>query len=683
MVQYLDWLGLMTYDFTGSWDKTPFGPHAALYKLPMGTYPRQSTDNPIYSAQDALEYWMGIAEPAWNHDGGFSVPKSKLCIGMPVYGYDFANTKASGGNGYEFVPYKDIVAEFPNAATSYDSQEPGDLSGHVVGNGKDIYYDTPNAAKAKMNYVNDFGHQGVIVWEMSMDVDYQHPASLFKALNDAKGSVIDINNKPTVSLTSPANNTNFDLGNEITISATASDTDGTVNSVEFFVNNTSIGLDNSAPYSVSWTPNFAGTYIIKTVATDNENAKSAVSEMTISVTDPNSQNVAPVVSNLGINPNPVNEGEAVTVSVDASDADDNLASVVISVEGNIIATLTAAPFSTTLTAGTEGDYIVSVLATDSEGLTHSISGTFTVNQGDTNECTAPAWNPNQSNYNGGDQVAYNGRLYQAKWWTQQTPEGSTEWTDLGACDGSTDPQNSKPTATISVNATSVEINNTVTISATASDTDGTINSVEFFVNGTSIGLDTSAPYSVSWTPNAAGTYNMEAIATDNQNATSNTVSATVTATDSGNNNQGCGDIPTYQPYPAGIYNIGNQVVYNGIIYECQVNNLYNVTPGTAEHWWKTISACTGRLEAKSTTFDANLYPNPVSDLASVRLSLKDNSFVNVFVINTLGKKVAELSKQISAGNHTLRMNLDELPKGIYLMKIQANGQSLTRKFIKQ
>ncbi|WP_307734878.1 carbohydrate-binding protein [Chitinophaga nivalis] len=38
-------------------------------------------------------------------------------------------------------------------------------------------------------------------------------------------------------------------------------------------------------------------------------------------------------------------------------------------------------------------------------------------------------------YTGGELVVYQGRLYQARWWTQgETPGVNIVWTDKGACD---------------------------------------------------------------------------------------------------------------------------------------------------------------------------------------------------------------------------------------------------------
>ncbi|MDQ3205673.1 MAG: Ig-like domain-containing protein, partial [Pseudomonadota bacterium] len=56
---------------------------------------------------------------------------------------------------------------------------------------------------------------------------------------------------------------------------------------------------------------------------------------------------------------------------------------------------------------------------------------------------------------------------------------------------------------------------TVGLSATASDSDGSVAKVEFFAGATLLGTDTAAPYQVTWGNVAAGTYSVTAKATDN------------------------------------------------------------------------------------------------------------------------------------------------------------------------
>ncbi|UOQ73140.1 Ig-like domain-containing protein [Hymenobacter cellulosilyticus] len=71
----------------------------------------------------------------------------------------------------------------------------------------------------------------------------------------------------------------------------------------------------------------------------------------------------------------------------------------------------------------------------------------------------------------------------------------------------------------------------ITISANAADSDGTVAKVEFYNGSTLLNTDTSSPYSYTWTGVAAGTYSITAKATDNAGAstTSSAVSVTVNA----------------------------------------------------------------------------------------------------------------------------------------------------------
>lgn len=89
---------------------------------------------------------------------------------------------------------------------------------------------------------------------------------------------------PSVSITSPANGTNYTSLDPITMEASASDADGSVTGVEFFVNGGSVGTDNTAPYSVSWTPPGNGSYSLTAEATDDGGASTTSSAVSISVT---------------------------------------------------------------------------------------------------------------------------------------------------------------------------------------------------------------------------------------------------------------------------------------------------------------------------------------------------------------------------------------------------------------
>ncbi|MGF1527559.1 MAG: PKD domain-containing protein, partial [Candidatus Competibacterales bacterium] len=81
--------------------------------------------------------------------------------------------------------------------------------------------------------------------------------------------------------------------------------------------------------------------------------------------------------------------------------------------------------------------------------------------------------------------------------------------------------NVPPTVSFTAPAPGAElpVNQAVTLSATAADGDGSVVDVAFYANGTLLGNDTTAPYSLSWTPTAVGGVDLEARATDDAGAT--------------------------------------------------------------------------------------------------------------------------------------------------------------------
>ena len=74
---------------------------------------------------------------------------------------------------------------------------------------------------------------------------------------------------PSVTLTSPTNNTFFLPPARITLRATASDNDGTVALVEFYESATRLGEGTNAPYSLALSNLDLGIYTFRAVATDN------------------------------------------------------------------------------------------------------------------------------------------------------------------------------------------------------------------------------------------------------------------------------------------------------------------------------------------------------------------------------------------------------------------------------
>jgi hypothetical protein len=92
-----------------------------------------------------------------------------------------------------------------------------------------------------------------------------------------------VNQAPIVSITSPATNSSYNAPASITFTANAKDFDGTISKVQFFNGNTSIGSATQSPYTFTWNNVAAGSYTITAKATDNSNATTTSSSITVVV----------------------------------------------------------------------------------------------------------------------------------------------------------------------------------------------------------------------------------------------------------------------------------------------------------------------------------------------------------------------------------------------------------------
>ncbi|WP_429739087.1 chitinase C-terminal domain-containing protein [Enterovibrio makurazakiensis] len=140
-------------------------------------------------------------------------------------------------------------------------------------------------------------------------------------------------------------------------------------------------------------------------------------------------------------------------------------------------------------------------------------------------------------YGGGSTVQQDNTVYKANWWTMgNNPKTSSgqyqEWKVIDQCDtgGPVDPPlNEAPTASLDAPTASDKITtgDSVTLSASAADTDGTVANVEFFVDGISVGKDSTAPYSVAWTA-AEGAHSITVKATDDKGAVTESTALSIT-----------------------------------------------------------------------------------------------------------------------------------------------------------
>ncbi len=93
------------------------------------------------------------------------------------------------------------------------------------------------------------------------------------------------NASPTISITSPSNNSSFSVGTAINITTSAADLDGTISKVEFYDGTTKIGDDTTAPFTLNFTNAAVGTHELKAIAIDNEAAQTTSQSINITVNE--------------------------------------------------------------------------------------------------------------------------------------------------------------------------------------------------------------------------------------------------------------------------------------------------------------------------------------------------------------------------------------------------------------
>lgn len=280
------------------------------------------------------------------------------------------------------------------------------------------------------------------------------------------------NEAPTVTFTAPTENSQFDIGQAVTFEVNASDSDGTITSTEFYVNNVVV----QSP----WTADSQGNKQVKVIVTDDDGA---TGEAVVNI-QVNDIVVEPPVVAIDSPTSPVSlaQGEVLNVSVSASVSDsangNYVSKVELLVDNAVFAVVNGSnnPYSFSWPADKVGQFNLAAKAYNRKNdsvVSLILAVTVTGNVPPTVALTSP--------------------------------QAGSQY-DEGAV---------------------------ISISADAADSDGSVGSVEFFVDGSSIGVDSSAPYTAQWTAAGDGAHTLTASATDNQGA--QTTSAAVSVSVRGSN----------------------------------------------------------------------------------------------------------------------------------------------------
>ena len=360
-----------------------------------------------------------------------------------------------------------------------------------------------------------------------------------------------VNNLPTVSITSPLNNAGFTAPASIVINATAGDTDGGVAIVDFYNGITLIGTAASAPYSYSWINVASGTYSISALVTDNRGGVTLSSVVTVNVNQP------PTVSITAPANNATYVATAtVNFTATANDTDGSVSKVEYYNGASLIGSATVSPYNFSWTNVGAGTYTITAKATDNLGAVTTSAGITVIvnaNQLPTVSITSPV---NNATFTSPANVSIaatasdaDGAVTKVEFYNGSTLLGSDinspytySWTGLSAgtyilTAKATDDKNGVTTST----AVTIVVSNpnqlptvsitsptsadtytspaTISIVASAQDLDGLITKVEFYNGTTKLGEDLTGPYTIDWAGIGEGSYNLTAVAFDNQGGT--------------------------------------------------------------------------------------------------------------------------------------------------------------------
>lgn len=165
MKEVLDWIGIMTYDFYGSWT-TKAGPNSALYG----------------SAATTDQGWIDNSMAHYKAKG---IPAEKLLFGIPFYGWQFnASTLFGPSTGATQLTYINIAPLLQQGwVRHWDAPTRTPFLVNPQGT-RVISYDDSTSIAEKVAYLKSQSLGGVIIWAIGQDfANGQQP--LLKSLGTA------------------------------------------------------------------------------------------------------------------------------------------------------------------------------------------------------------------------------------------------------------------------------------------------------------------------------------------------------------------------------------------------------------------------------------------------------------------------------------------------------------------
>src|SRR5688572_19706233 len=197
-----------------------------------------------------------------------------------------------------------------------------------------------------------------------------------------------VNAPPAVAMTGPANNALFTAPAAITLTANATDADGTIARVEFYRDAALIATVTSAPYTFAVAGVAAGSATFSARATDDRGASTSSAPITVLVNAPPSVNLTSPTNGAVFS-----APASVALSASAADADGAVSQVEFFQGATLLATVTSAPYAFSANNLAGGAYSFTARATDNRGASVSSAPVVVlVNVAPTISLASPAHN---------------------------------------------------------------------------------------------------------------------------------------------------------------------------------------------------------------------------------------------------------------------------------------------------
>jgi hypothetical protein len=80
--------------------------------------------------------------------------------------------------------------------------------------------------------------------------------------------------------------------------------------------------------------------------------------------------------------------------------------------------------------------------------------------------------------------------------------------------------------------------------------------------------------------------------------------------------------------------------------------------------------------------EIDLFPNPSNEIFNLNISAIKNSTIELELTNEFGQQISRISEQLKVGKNKLNLETDNLPSGIYFLKVRENNNLHIKKLIK-